>query len=427
MSKRIALVVAAAMVVAGLAAQAAGASTNHPATTASHAAAQTGHGKKKQHVRRTTPLLVGINDEQGALYGDPAQAFQTLKTLRTQVLRVNLYWGGTKWAVANTRPTDATDPGDPAYNWTLYDRLVQYAHTFDIKVVFSILFTPGWANGGQARNRAPLNPKNLQDFAYAAAERYSGYWTPPAWQAQPDLGIGDGPLPVVNMWTAWNEPNNPIWLAPQYKRSGKGWRIESAFRYARICNAIYNGVHSVMISPERGFLQDEQVACGVTGPKGNDSPKSKRPSVDPLTFLIAARKFGMRSFDVYAHHPYADKKSESPKYVPKGKNKRRIQMANIDVLIKLVTRLYGPKHLWITEYGYQTNPPDKTIFGTSWRNQAVWLKQAWQMAHANPRIDMFLWFLVQDEPLIGGWQSGLETVSGKHKPAWNVFRRLPRG
>jgi hypothetical protein len=434
-SKRIALLAAAVAVVASLAVQSAGASpAAGPAATQTHHAAEKGHGKKKKtkkkatkKVRRTTPFLVGINDEQDALYGDPAQGFAALSALRSQVLRVNLYWGGTKWAVANTQPTDPTDPGDPAYNWALYDRLVQYAQTYNIKVVFSILFTPGWANGGQSRTHAPTRPQDLQNFAYAAAERYSGYWTPPAWQAQPDLGIGNGPLPVVNMWTAWNEPNNPIWLAPQYKKVGKRWRVESAFQYARICNAVYTGVHSVVISPAKGYLQGEQVACGVTGPKGNDAPKSKRPSVDPLTFLASAKRFGMKTFDVYAHHPYANSGKESPKYVPTGKNKRRIQLGNIGVLLKLVTKLYGPKHLWITEYGYQTNPPDKTIFGTSWRNQAVWLRQAWQMAHANPRIDMFLWFLVRDEPKIGGWQSGLETVAGKHKPSWNVFRKLPRG
>ena len=27
-----------------------------------------------------------------------------------------------------------------------------------------------------------------------------------------------------------------------------------------------------------------------------------------------------------------------------------------------LTKLYGPKHFWITEYGYQTNPPDKSRF-----------------------------------------------------------------
>ena len=41
-----------------------------------------------------------------------------------------------------------------------------------------------------------------------------------------------------------------------------------------------------------------------------------------------------------------------------------------------MTRLYGNKRIWITEYGYQTNPPDR-IFGVSWANQARYLKQAY--------------------------------------------------
>jgi len=172
---------------------------------------------KTHAVKQSTHLLVGMNDEPDTLYGDPATAFATLKSLNVQVLRVNLYWGGNKWAVANSKPADATDPGDPAYQWGLYDRLVQYAHTYNIQVVFSILFTPSWANGGQARTVAPTNMQDLENFAYAAAERYSGLWTPPAWQRNPQLGINGTPLPKVSLWTAWNEPNNPIWLTPQYK------------------------------------------------------------------------------------------------------------------------------------------------------------------------------------------------------------------
>jgi hypothetical protein len=379
---------------------------------------------KKTHVTTSSHLLVGINDEADTLYGNPASAFETLKALKTQVLRVNLYWGGTKWAVANSgRPTDPTDPGDRAYNWALYDRLVKYAHDNDIQVVFSILFTPGWANGGKARTVAPTNFQDLQNFAYAAAERYSGLWIPPAWQQNPSLGIGNEPLPKVNMWTAWNEPNNPAFLTPQYKRVGKTWRVESGYNYAKICNAVMAGVHSPYLGP----LPDEHVACGVTGPKGNDAPSSSRPSVDPLTFLTQAHRFGMKDFDVYAHHPYADKGSEAPNYVPKGAQRLRVQLGNINTLLKLISKYYGPKHLWITEYGYQTNPPDKTIFGISWAKQAQYMTQAYAIARKNPRIDMMLWFMVRDEPSLGGWQSGLETVGGKRKPSWAAFLKLPRG
>ena len=381
-------------------------------------------GSRQLQAQRTSShLLVGINDEAFTLYGDPTTAFATLRTLKAQVIRVNLYWGGSKWGVANKKPADPTDPGDPAYNWSLYDRLVRYATQYKMKVLFSILFTPAWANGGQAGNVPPTNASDLQKFAAAAAERYSGLFSPPTWQQDPNNATSALPLPKVTMWTAWNEPNNPIWLFPQYKRVNGSWVVWSAFQYAKICNAVYNGVHS----PDLGPIAGEQVACGVTGPKGNDAPGTSRASVDPLTFLGQAKQFGMKRFDVYAHHPYADAGVESPTFVPTGAHARRVQLGNINLLLSKLTSLYGPKHLWITEYGYQTNPPNRSIFGVPWATQAKDMSQAYSIARANPRIDMMLWFLVRDDPSVSGWQSGLETASGTHKPSWNVFRSLPRG
>ncbi len=418
MSKRIALIAAAAVAVVTLAAQAAGAAPSKHATP-----------KKAKSSR----MLIGINDEAYTLYGDPATAFEVLKSLRVQVLRVNLYWGGTQWAVANKKPTDPTDPGDPAYNWELYDRLARYAHTFGIQLMFSIVGTPRWANGGKGKNTAPTNMNNLRAFATAAATRYDGIYVPPSWQQLPDLEQPTEPLPTVNYWTAWNEPNNPVFLAPQYKKVRGKWTVWSARQYAQICNAVYAGIHAVSL-PFGGVVNtpgptrpSEYVACGVTDPKGNDAPATSRASVDPLTFLIAAHAAGMKTFDVYAHNPYASSGRESPTYVPKGRFRRRVQLGNLNTLLSLISKYYGPKHLWITEYGYQTNPPDRTVFGTSWRNQANYLRQAVTMARRNPRVDMFLWYLVKDEPQVNGWQSGLMTTSGQKKPAWNVFASLPRG
>jgi hypothetical protein len=401
-SRRHAVIAALVLAAAGLAVSAATASPKK------HASAKTSH------------LLVGINDEADTLYGNPVTGFQALKALNAQVLRVNMYWGGTQWAVSRgAKPTDPTDPGDPAYDWSLYDRLMRYAATYHVKVVFSILFTPKWANGGKARTFGPTNPSDLEDFASAAAQRYSGTYIPPSWQQLPTLESPTEPLPAVKFWTAWNEPNNPVFLTPQYTRSGGKWVVASAVSYAKICNAIYTGIHSVGVSGEK-------VACGVTAPKGNDAPATSRASVDPLSFLIAAKNAGMKRFDVYAHHPYYAAPSEPPTYVPTGKTARRIQMGNINLLLAEISKLYGPKHLWITEYGYQTNPPDKS-FGVSWAKQAAYLTQVYAMARANPRIDMFLWFLIKDEPSLGGWQSGLETAAGKKKPAWNAYLKVPRG
>jgi len=143
-SRRHAVIAVLVAAVAGLAVSAATASPKK------HASAKTSH------------LLVGINDEADTLYGNPVTGFQALKALNAQVLRVNMYWGGTQWAVSRgAKPTDPTDPGDPAYDWSLYDRLMRYAATYHVKVVFSILFTPKWANGGKARTFGPTNPSDL--------------------------------------------------------------------------------------------------------------------------------------------------------------------------------------------------------------------------------------------------------------------------
>ena len=61
-----------------------------------------------------------------------------------------------------------------------------------------------------------------------------------------------------------------------------------------------------------------------------------------------------------------------------------------------MTKLYGNKRIWITEYGYETNPPDP-FFGVSWSKQAPYLKQAFAIARANPRIDLMTWFLLRDD------------------------------
>jgi len=349
-------------------------------------------------------MLVGILDETNTLYGNPDRTFPILKQLRVQVLRVNLYWGG-KFAVAKRRPTDGTDPADPAYDWSLYDRLAQYAAQYNVKLLFTIWGTPGWANGHKTPNYAPTNFRNLQDFAYAAATRYSGDF----------IGDDGRTLPAVKLWTAWNEPNEPFELAPQYKRVAGRWVIQSAIDYAKICNAVYTGIHSTMNAGEK-------VACGVTSPRGNNNPSGGRSTIDPLSFLRACKSAGLKRFDAWAHHPYYGQPNETPTTLPPGG--RAVTLGNINVLITELTRLYGSKRVWITEYGYQTNPPDRT-FGVSWTKQAQYLTQAFAVARKNPRIDMMLWFLLKDEPVLSGWQSGLMTSGGRKKPAFNAFMHLP--
>jgi hypothetical protein len=178
-------------------------------------------------------MLVGLLDEASTFYG-PATAFPTMKKLRVQVIRVDLYWGGTRLAVAKHRPTHAANPTDPAYDWSLYGRVVTQAAQNGIKVMLTIWGTPAWANGGKPARYAPTNYTYLRDFAHAAAKRYSGTTISTA--------TGER-IPAVRLWTAWNEPNQRFELMPQYRRVRGLWVMQSAIDYARICTSIYKGVH----------------------------------------------------------------------------------------------------------------------------------------------------------------------------------------
>ena len=354
-------------------------------------------------------MQIGIYDEGTTFFEDGKQTFDAYRSLRAQVIRVNLYWGG-KLGVAKSRPFEGSDPRDAAYSWGLYDRVVQFAGAYGLKVLFSITGTPRWANGGQSPNRPPRNFTDLRNFAYAAAARYSGDY----------IGSDGRTLPAVRLWAAWNEPNNPVFLRPQFVKRGDRWVIQSAITYAKICNAVYAGVHATM-------YRQEKVACGVTAPRGNNNPRSSRPSVSPVAFLTAAKKAGMKTFDAYAHNPYYGSPKETPTTrpgTPNGSAPTAITLANITVLLDAIGRLYGARHLWITEYGYQTRPPD-SVFGVSWSLQARYLTEAFSIARRNPRIDMMIWFLLKDQPDLAGWQSGLMTVDGRRKPAFGAFERLP--
>jgi hypothetical protein len=350
-------------------------------------------------------LLVGLLDE-AALYDDPGVTFKQLSSARAKVLRVNLYWGG-RVGVARKKPMRPRNPADPAYDWDLYDRTVHYAAANKVRVLFSIFGTPRWANGGKGLNRAPARARDLRDFAFAAARRYSGTY----------LGEDGRRIPAVKLWLAWNEPNYPIGLYPQYRRVGGRWVMQSAIDYARICSAVYAGVHGTL-------LRGEKVGCGVTGPRGNNIASAGRQAkVSPLAFVRALKKAGLRKFDAYAHHPYYGHRTETPTTKPAS---TAVTLANIDVLVKELTALWGRKRLWITEYGYQTNPPDRA-FGVSYARQATYLRKAFALARKHPRIDMMLWFLLRDEPTLAGWQSGLLTRTGKRKPSFYAFRAVANG
>ena len=65
--------------------------------------------------------------------------------------------------------------------------------------------------------------------------------------------------------------------------------------------------------------------------------------------------------DAYAHHPYPLTRLETPWTGACG-HCETITMASLERLLREVSRAFGAqKRIWLTEYGYQTNPPDRAL------------------------------------------------------------------
>jgi hypothetical protein len=384
--KRVALFLVLSLAAAGVAVSA--------SSTAESASKQTQAGG----------MILGFYDDE-QVFGRTDWAFTQLKSLRAGIVRITIDWA----SVAKRRPVDAADPADPAYQWSAVDDVIAHAAQNKIRVMAAIYGTPRWA--GTGKNRLPRRITDLRLFAFAAATRYSGTYRVEVGENEPERL-----LPAVRFWLAWNEPNNPVFLKPQWKRVRGTWRPQSAYDYTKICSAIWAGVHST-------GLANEKVGCGVTGPRGNDAPASSRASTSPLVFLTWLRRAGLKRFDAYAHHPYYGSRLEKPTTVPKSK--KAVTLGNIGLLLRQLKRLYGNKRLWITEYGYQTRPPDR-FFGVSYSLQAKYVHQAYALARKTRKIDMFVWFLIRDERRLSGWQSGVVTASGRRKPAFRAFQTLKR-
>jgi len=136
----------------------------------------------------------------------------------------------------------------------------------------------------------------------------------------------------------------------------------------------------------------------------------------------------------WSHHPYElffapNRRPSDPNYVT---------IANLSKLSDLMRRVYarygqaqptGGLPLYLTEFGYQTNPPDR--FGVTPARQATYLDQAEYMSWRVSSVRTLSQFLLVDggDPVGLTFQSGLKWIDGRKKPSYRSYRLpiwLPR-
>jgi hypothetical protein len=311
----------------------------------------------------------GIQDDAWLLYGPGTLASRVsmLDRLGTRLVRFTLRWD----QVARTRPTVARDPADSAYDWGQYETVLDALHDDGIATLVTLYGSPGWANGGHPPNWLPTS--GFGDFAYAASRQF----------------------PWVHLWTIWNEPNGRTFSIP----------VSPSAYVQRLLNPGYASLHQA--SPAN------VVAGGVT------SPRATASGISPLAFMQGMKAAHAR-LDAYAHNPYPVSRGETP-FHSTCADCAALTMANLPAIRADVTRTFGAsKPLWLTEFGYQTNPPDR-LLGVSYALQSKYIGEAALRVWEQAGVTMLIQFLVRDEPNLGGWQSGLFTARGARKPSYQAF------
>jgi len=349
---------------------------------------------------RTAIAYTGLE----SVTSDRAAAYSRVRATGASAFRLTLHWN----AIApERRPEafDASNPNDPAYRWDEADDQVRQVVAAGLDPVLAIYDAPSWAR--MSGSSAP-RPGEMRDFARAAAGRYSGR----------------GALPRVRYWVSWLEPN----LTPQLQPQVDGKRPVAPARYRRMTNELAESVYSVRA--------DNVVVAGGTAPFYDDNVKSLRWG--PLSFmrelLCLSRTLKRKCsspirFDVWAHNPYTSgspfRHAVFPDDVSLGDLPEMRRVLQAGVRSGRVISRNGPVQFWVTEFGWDTSPPDPE--GVPLGLHARWTAEALHVMWQNG-VSLVTWLSLRDEPMSTSYfQSGLyfrgpKLDADRPKPALRAFR-----
>ena len=449
-----------------------------------------------------------LQDDAQLLHRPDAQlrrSLEELKLLGVDRIRVTAGWSVlTKDADARTKPAqfDSSDPR--AYDQDRFrnlDRLLVLAREYGFKTMIDIAFwAPKWASldAPAERGRTEIDPEEFARFSTAIARRYSGTFVIPRRTAEArfplsqssderylragfgttnpegtsslhaQLGLSLGglvgdtdpvieaslggaagdatlPLPKVDVFTLWNEPNHPSFMRPQWVKHGSRFVPRTPHMYRAMVVKAYPAV--------KAARPDSTVLIGATSFTGAYKNHGTG-GVPPLRFLREfacvdeqlrpLKRSGCAGFhgpipgDGWSHHPY------SMQTEPDARNsvgrQDDVPVAELPKLAAALAALVdrgrlapGNRNIFVTEYGYETNPPDKDEKYTT-GDQVRFLTWAEYLASRVPQVKSFAQFLLRDLPpqafrvgtskkrAFGEWQSGLLFEDGTPKLAAHSFR-----
>jgi hypothetical protein len=384
------------------------------------------------------------------LKSDPAGTLDQLRRLGVERVRVFVPWNSlAPDSTSRVRPAgfDAADPAAyPAASWAIYDTILRDTLARGMGVDFTVGPPPPlWASGKGAPDpptQTEWRPsaKEFGLFVQAIGTRYSGHYTPPG---------GSDPLPRVDFWSIWNEPNLGVELAPQAIHHSSV-EVSSAL-YRNLLDAAWNALQTT------GHA-DDTILIGEVAPAGATvgNVPGNFAAMAPLRFLRAlycvdssdqplrgaaatARKCpstaaGSATFarvhpalfhaTGFADHPYPQGLPPDEPTPDEPDFAELAEVPKLERVLDTLQRVYGSSKqfpIYSTEFGYQTTPPDTEAGTVSPALAAEYLNWSEYLTWRDPRIRSYDQYLLVDPPR-ANFASALEFANGVPKPGFYAYR-----
>ncbi len=407
---------------------------------------------------RASPAQGAMFEDDAQLLANPAGTLMRFRLLGVQVARVRVVWSAiAPDPLSHVAPADfdAADPAAyPMARWSVLDRIIATAQQLGIGVNLDLAGgAPLWATGPGAPTDKPHpnwdpSPSAFGAFVRAVGMRYSGTYTPAGASA---------PLPRVDYWSIWNEPDYGPSLAPQ--GVARNLAIENSPRmYRNLLDAAWHALQGT------GHTQDTFL-FGELAPRGWNN-WGVFSGMKPLVFLralycvdrtyrrlrgsaAAARGcpttaggssrfraahpalFRATGFSV---HPYMRWYTPNQEAQPDRDYSSLGELGGLERALDRLQRAYRSSRrlpLYDTEFGYITSPPKRPTNRSPWVSQATaayYLNWAEYISWRDPRVQSFNQYLLYDPvPALagndyGGFATGLLNHNGAQKATYSAWR-----
>jgi hypothetical protein len=384
--------------------------------------AQAHASKSQQSIVQDDRLLLSPG------YNLQSAALDDLDALGVDIVHADIAWAPLA-PKPNSKSVPKADLSDPkayrASRWSIIDELVIGAQARGMRVLLTPS-TPGpvWATGksctkserkaaslpGSCRPNAQLYGK----FVRALARRYTGRYK----DSRMPRTL---PLPRVDFWSFYNEPNLRSWLYPASVRSHGKFVPISARLYR---NLVYAGGNALKAT---GHGRDE-VLLGETGPIGGG-----RSAIAPVPFYQAlfcinskggrlkggtAKQLGcprrIKRLPVtgVAHHTYTratvGRLTANPGQgnITIGAIPRLRRVLKQGVHVGAISAR-ASSHIHLTEFGVSSRPPSTpSKYGVSLAKQSEMINLAEYLGYLNSAVRSVTQYGIEDNNLAAGSHRG---------------------